>query len=153
MKEDELILYTDGKDVKVTSRELVVDSARYLLESINNVSLHFVKHYKYPPFTLIIFGILSLLTGVSGLLQNVQLEEMFIGNLLVTPDRLAVIIGSILCLLGLLWLSILHNEYVVIISTVDGLRSPISGRKKEEVNKIVSVLTSAISSRRKNNLV
>jgi len=152
MKEDELILYTDGKDVKVTSRELIVDSARYLLKSINNVSLHFVRHYKYPPFTLITLGVISILMGMTGWLQNIQLEEMYIGDFLITTDRMLVIVGSLLSLLGLLWLSILHNEYVVIISTKDGLLNPISGRKKEEVTRIVTVLTNAIHSFKKNNI-
>lgn len=151
MNENEIILYADGKDVKVTSREFIVDSARYLLKSINNVSLHFVKHYKYPPFTLIIIGILSVITGITSLFHNFHIEEMYIGNLLITTNRLLMIIGSILLLLGLLWLSILHNEYVVIISTEDGLRNPISGRKKDEVIKIVSALTNAINNIRKNN--
>jgi len=151
MIDEELILYSNGKNVIVTSREFIVDSARYLLKSINNVSLHFVKHYKYPPLTFIIAGILSIITGVAGLFHNVQLEEMYIGNILITTDRLLIIIGGIILLLGLLWLSILHNEYVVIISTEDGVRNPISGRKKEEVVKIVAALTNAVNNFRKNN--
>ena len=144
MKEKEIPIYTDGRHVIVTSRELIVDSATYLLNSISNVRLHFVRHFKYPPLTLIIAGILLLIAGVSGLFHNVRLEELYIMDILITSDRLFSIVGTILSLMGFLWLSILHNEYVLIISTEEGVFYPLSRRKKEELSKIVKVLTDAI---------
>jgi len=151
MNDEESVIYTDGRHVKVTSRELVVDSARYLLNSINNVRLHFVKHFKYPPLTLIIAGIFLVIAGLSGLFQNIHLEEIYILDFLITSDSLFIIVGSLIAMLGLLWLFTLHNEYVLVISTEEGEYNPISGKKKDELNKIVAVLSNAIPGFNKRN--
>jgi hypothetical protein len=146
MNEDDFLIWSDGKNIQVTSSEFIVDSARYLIKSIRNVRLHFVRHFKYPAFTILIAGIISMLAGLSGWIHNIRLEEIYIGNLLITTDRLFLIVGGILILLGLLWLSTLQNEYAVVISTDDGEWNPISGRKKDELWKIVSALKKAINS-------
>ena len=148
MNEDDFLIWSDGKNIKITSREFVVDSARYLIKSIRNVRLHFVKHFKYPAFTILLAGIISILTGLSGWMHNITIEEIYIGNLLITANRLFLIVGGILMLLGLLWLSILQNKYEVVISTDDGEWNPISGRKKDELSKIISALNKAMSSLR-----
>jgi len=144
MKEEQVPIYSDGRQVIVTSRELIVDSARYLLNSIDNVRLHFVRHFKYPPLTLIIAGIFFIIAGMSGMFHNIHLEEFYIMDLLITSDRLFLMIGAVLSLMGLLWLSILKNEYVLIISTEEGIFYPLSRKKKEELSKIADVLTDAI---------
>jgi hypothetical protein len=155
MKDDQYYLISCGKSVMVTSSEL---SARYLLKSINNVRLHFVRHYKYPPLTFIIAGIISVAVGFSGLLPDIRLEEVYIGNFLITTDRLFIIAGTVITFLGFLWLSILQNEYVILISTYDGeqIPKPIvigTGRKKQELSRIVSVISNAIDRFKKDNLV
>jgi hypothetical protein len=147
MNEDQSILYSDGKNVMVTSSELVVDGARYLLKSMKEVRLHFIRHYKFPPLTFILVGVISVIVGISGLMDNMRLEEIYIGNFLVTPDRLFIIVGTIVTLLGLLWLSILQNKYILVISTNDGGWNSIPlalGRQKNELNTIVKVISNAI---------
>jgi len=154
MNEDQSVLYTDGKNVVVTSSELVVDSVRYLLKSIHNVRLHFIQHFKYPPLTFIIAGVILMIGGLSGLLNDIQLDEIYIGNFLITAQRLFIIVGSILVLLGLLWLSILQNKYVLVISTDDSEWNSIpiatgTGKRKDELSKIATVLSNAIDSFKK----
>ena len=145
MNEEDFLIWSDGKNIKVTSKEFVVDSGRYLIKSIRSVRLHFVRHFKYPAFTILIAGIILMLGGLSGWLHNIPLEEIYIGNLLITANRLFLIVGAILSVLGLLWLSILQNEYAVVISTDDGERNPVSGRKKDELGKIVTALKKAMN--------
>jgi hypothetical protein len=145
MNEDNFLIWSDGKNIKITSSEFIVDSARYLIKSIRNVRLHFVRHFKYPAFTILIAGVICMIAGLSGWLDNIRLEELYIGNLLITANRLFFIVGGILAVLGMLWLSILQNEYVVIISMDDGEWNPVSGKKRDELSKIVTALKKAIS--------
>ena len=144
MKSETNVLFSDGRKVLITSQELIVDSARYLLKGIADVRLHFVRHYKYPPLTLLIAGIIALLSGLTGVFSNVKVEELYLGDFLVTANGLAIVIGGALVLMSLIWLSVLHDEYVMVITTEEGNRNPLSSRRKAYIHRIVSALKDAI---------
>jgi hypothetical protein len=143
MKQDEII-YTDGRKVVITTRELIVDSARYLMNGIEAVRLHFVRHFKYPPLTIVAIGAAGIAMGLLNAFGSIELNELYIADVLVTANGLSAAIGTILLFLGLLWLSVLHDEYAIVITTVEGERNPISSTKKAYINAIAEALKIAL---------
>lgn len=150
MKEKEEVLFSDGRKVVVTTHELIVDHARYLLKGIEKVRVHFVRHFKFPPITILAAGVISVILGLSGAFTKVHFEELYIGDMLITPNVLAVIIGLTMVLLSMLWLSILHNEYVVVITTNDGDKIPLTSKRKAYIQPIVTALKSALTNQHSN---
>ena len=143
----ELIIYSH-KNITVTTSAFIVDSARYLIDGIESVRMHFVRHYKYPPYTILLIGLAGIIAGVAGLFSQIQLEELYIGDLLITANRLSVIIGFVLGGLGLAWLAILHNEYVAVITTTDGYKIPISSTRRNHITQVVAALKVALEKSR-----
>ena len=140
---EENILYADRK-VIITLKELVIDSVCYLMHGIKSVRLHFVKHFKYPPLTLMVLGLAGILLGIAGVFTDVSFEEFYIADFLITANKLSVIIGTSLLLMGGLWLSILHNEYMLVITTGEGDSSPISSKRKDYIHGIANALKTAM---------
>jgi hypothetical protein len=145
MNEKDLVIYSDKRNVKITTSEFIVDSGRYLLNGIDKVRLHFIRHHKLPPLTMLGVGVMAILFGITGVLRSVEFEQLYIGGFMIDASRLSAMIGSALLFMSLLWLLILHNEYLLVITTADGDKIPLSSKKKEYVNRIVSALKVALN--------
>ena len=140
---DQPILFSDGRNVRVTDKELIVDSARYVLKSIARARIHFISHFKYPAYTIIAMGIAGIMMGAVKVFTNAAFEELYIGDFPITANRLSILIGAILFFLGAAWLYVLTDKYALVISTTDGERNPISSRRKKYIRQIVSAINSA----------
>ena len=82
--------------------------------------------------------------GMLGVFSNVQMEELYIADFFISANLLSCLIGVVLMLLGILWLSVLHDKYTIIITTVEGEISTISSRKREYIHTIAAAMKVAL---------
>ncbi len=143
---EEFVLYNDGQHVKITSHVFIVDSVKYLVKGIASVRMRLIRHYKYPPFIMLLLGIAGIIMGIIHTFSNVKIT--FIGDFLISANKLSAGIGLLLALLSLLWLSVLNDKYAVIITTAEGDKNPITSTKKDYVSQIISVLKTAMQFRK-----
>jgi hypothetical protein len=60
------ILYTDGHDVTVTDTMFHVRNMSYHLIGITKHGLHIVRPHRLPGFSLVIIGVLVLVSAIKG---------------------------------------------------------------------------------------
>ncbi len=143
MKE-ETVIYTDGKKVKITTHEFIVNRVKYLVKGIAAVRMRFIHYYKYAPLTLLFLGIAGIIMGITGVFDKVHLHAIHIGNFLLTANRFSVIIGLVMSSVSLFWLSVVNDKYAVVITTAEGDINPVTSKKKDYIHQIVAALKAAL---------
>ncbi len=139
------VVYTDGHGVTVTNHRYVVKDTEYLLEGITNVRMYFIKARKIIPVLLVILGLGVMISGAIAMYSKVNIESIYIGSLILDSNALAVNAGAIMLLVGIIWLSLIHKKYAVLITTAEGEKCTIISPKKDYIGQIVSALKKAIN--------
>jgi hypothetical protein len=141
------IIYTDGRDIKVTTREFITGETNYLIDGILNARSNIIRAKTGSAIILMIIGLLFVAGGYFHLFNNLQVDSMRIGTLSLTPNRIAALAGAVLFLIGMFWIAISRNKYAVHITTAEGEKEPVVSTKKDYVNQIVSAINKALNIR------
>jgi len=140
----ESTIYTDGHGVKVTNTEFITGKTAYKLEGIVNASTAIIKASLAPAVLLILLGIAGIVTGLMHLYSSAQIDSLSLGSVILTANRIAVIAGAVLLLIGFLMSISMKDKYAVHIVTAEGHKEPIVSKKKDYINQIVISLQKAL---------
>ena len=137
-------IYTDGHGIKVTDTEFYTGNSSYRIDGIINARMNLIKAALAPAITFILIGIIGIVTGFLHLYSNVSIDAFYIGYILITANRIAIIIGAVFFITGVLWAVTLRDKYAVHIVTAEGEKDPIVSTKKDYVSQIVTALQEAL---------
>jgi len=141
------ILYTDGRNIKVTTREFITGEKNYLIDGILNARSTLLKANPSGSILLMVLGLAGIAAGFLHYFSNLQVDNLHLGTLSLTPNRIAAILGAILFLSGLFWIMLSRNKYAVHITTAEGEKEPVVSVKKDYINQIVSAINKALNIR------
>jgi len=138
------VLYTDGHGVKVTNTQFIVGQARYLIDGILNARMNLIKANVAGAIILLILGIAAAVAGYLQVFSMEPIDDLAMGNWVITTNRLIMLIGGFLILCSLIWIAVSHNRYAVHITTAEGDKEPLVSTKRDYVAQIVNALNKAI---------
>ncbi len=141
----ESTIYTDGHGVKVTNSEFITGKTSYKLEGIVNATTEIIRASVVPAIFLILLGIAGIITGVLHLYPSQQLDFISWGTVIMTANRLAVVIGAFLFIVGIILSFSIRDKYAVHIITAEGHKEAVISKKKDYINQIVRALEKAIT--------
>jgi len=137
------IIYTDGHDVVVTETMLKVKSSPYWLNGITKHGLSIIKPNRAPGFLLMILGVIIGFIGILRLISPTTIPDIHIGTKWMTANTLAIIVGALFLLIGILIIGLVRERYAVRIATAEGEKDVIVSTKKEYVAQIINALNDA----------
>jgi len=140
------VIYTDGREVKVTPYQFIVGKTEYLLEGITTIRLFIIRGNKLPAIILILLGMGGILAGWRQLLAG-EIDSATAGTHVLTYNQLAIYGGAILFVLGALLFALVQDKYAVRITTAEGEKDAVVSTKKDYINQIVSALREAVNYR------
>jgi hypothetical protein len=148
------IIYTDGHGVRVTPNQFIVGKTEYLLRGVTNIRLYTIKANLVPAVLLIIFGIASAIAGFmrifreSDQLISTDTTATSLGN-----NEIAMLVGGILFLAGVIWALVTHEKYAVRLTTAEGEKDALISTKKDYVGQIINAVQHALGFRVQNNSI
>jgi hypothetical protein len=140
---EDSVIYTDGHGVKVTTSQFVVGSSEYLVEGISSVRVYLKRAHRITAVLLCLIGLALIVTGLAHLYNSVQMEPFYIGDYMITANHLAIIIGLVLMVPGIIWLSVIHDRYALHITTAEGEKEPLVSDKRDYIRQVASALYKA----------
>ncbi len=138
------ILYTDGHKVTVTDSTFRVDKNLYRLEGIIRHNFRVISPRRIPVLVLVSVGVAFLLMGVFNLIPGNLIQDLEVGNYILTARLLSLIFGAAMFLAGIIFLMIEKEKYGVQIVTAEGEKEVVVSYKKEYVAMIDEALTKAL---------
>lgn len=142
-------IYIDGKGTRVTSREFITRDAIYLIKGIIDARMNQVKTSAVPAIFCIVAGLLAFSLGAFHLLRGQPGDAFHIGSILLTPNRIAVLLGFFILFSGIAGLLMRHKKYAVHIITTEGERDTVISTKKIYVRRIVLAIRKALKTHKK----
>ena len=140
---EDSVLYTDGHGVKVTTSQFIVGKAQYLIKGISDVRVDIKHAQRIPAVILSLLGLVAIVTGLAHLYSNVAMEPLYVGDYMITANHLAIIIGVVLMIPGIIWLAALHDRYAIHMTTAEGDKEPIVSEKRDYIRQIATALYKA----------
>lgn len=144
------VLYTDGHQVTVTDSVLQVKNDQYRINGITKHGLQTVKPHRFPGIALLIIGLVVGALGVMRMISPDKVHDIQMSGTYITGNTLAIIIGSLLVLIGILITGLMRERYAVRIATAEGEKNVIVSSRKEYVKQIVDALNEAFNFSRPN---
>jgi hypothetical protein len=135
------VIYTDGRDVTVTDSTLKVKNTSYNLSGITKLSFWTIRPDRWPAILLLLLGLTAVVLGFLHMVPsdfNVQTEEG-----VVSSNTVALWVGIVLGLVGLIMLLVAKEKYAVRIGTAEGEKNAVVSRKREYIAQIVDAIHSA----------
>jgi hypothetical protein len=142
------VIYTDGHGTKVTTQEFITGNTTYLIRGIMEARMNQIRTSAIPSITLLVLGIIAFIAGFFRLLNHEEVVQFRIGEMDMTLNRIATLVGFIFIILGLIGLALRHKKYSVHIRTAEGEKDPVVSIKKDYVAQIVSAINAAVRERR-----
>lgn len=139
------ILYTDGHDVVVTETMLKVKSSPYWLNGITKHGLSIIKPNRLPGFLVMLLGVVIGFIGLLQLISPATIPDAHFNGKYVSANTLALMLGGLLLLIGILIVGLVRERYAVRIATAEGEKDVIISSKKEYVAQIINALNDAFS--------
>jgi hypothetical protein len=146
------IIYTDGHDVTVTDSTFHVKKANYNLNGIIKHGLYVLRPSRLPSILLILSGLVLMILGFAELIPADTIKDVHIGNTIVSGNMMALIVGGLLALIGVVTIGMLRNRYALRISTAEGERNVIVSPQKEYIAQIVDAISASYASDRVNSM-
>ena len=138
-------IYSDNKGTKVTTHEFVTRDAIYLVPGIIDARINQVKFSAVPGLFCIICGLLAFCLGAFRLLHGHADDNLSLGSIVLTPNRIAALLGLFFIFSGIVALLTRHKKYSVHIVTAEGERDTITSTKKIYIRRIVMAIRSALN--------
>lgn len=138
------VLYTDGHEVTVTNAKLLVRKRWYNLDGITKHGLSIIQPARLPSFLLVGLGMLFVLTGATKLIDT---SLMSVDEKALDPNKLAILIGAVSMIIGVIAFVMLRERYAVSITTAEGDKHVVISRRKEYISQIVRALNDAFFQR------
>jgi hypothetical protein len=138
------VIYADGHGIKVTPQQFIVGKTEYLMKGITNIRLHTIKANLAPAIILIILGIAATVAGFMRLFRVDSSLDGVMGTTSYGPNEIAMIVGGVLFLLGLVWALISNERYAVRVTTAEGEKNAVVSTKKDYISQIVHAVNNAL---------
>jgi len=142
------VIYTDGHGTKVTTQEFITGKTTYLIRGIMEARMNQIKASLLPAITLLVLGVIGFVAGFLHLFNHEEIVQFRIGEMDMTLNRIAMLLGFIFIILGLVGLVLRHKKYSVHIRTAEGEKDPVVSTRKDYVSQIVSAINTAVRQRR-----
>jgi cytochrome c biogenesis protein CcdA len=136
----EPVIYTDGHGVKVTPHHFIVGNTDYRVEGITSARLFTVRDGGGFAIFLIVLGLIGIAAGFLNAFYPNTITNLEIGSTALDTQQVAIIIGTVLILFGIIILAFTHDKYAVRITTAEGIKDALVSSKKDYVSQIVAAL-------------
>jgi cytochrome c biogenesis protein CcdA len=136
----EPVIYTDGHGVKVTPHHFIVGKSDYLIEGITSARLFTVRDGGGFAIFLIVLGLIGIIAGFLNAFYPNTITNLDIGTTALNTQQIAIIIGVVLILVGIIILAFTRDKYTVRITTAEGVKDALISSKKDYVGQIVAAL-------------
>src|SRR5690349_5916473 len=110
-------IYTDGHGTKVTTHEFITRDAIYLMQGIIDARMNQVQMSAVPAIFCIVAGLFAIAIGAFHLLQGQPDDNFYIGSIVLTPNRIAALLGFFFVFSGIVALLTRNKKYTVHIIT------------------------------------
>ncbi len=141
MKPDKF-LYTDGYNVIVTNRRLIVKNTRYLLKGILDFGLAVLKPQRLPGLLLILLGGFLITDVFLKIIPPFLLDKLSIPATYFTID-VQILAGAGIAVIGSIYMLTVRKRYALRIATAEGDKDVVVSKHKEDVNKILTAIRQA----------
>ena len=139
------ILYSDGHDVTVTDSEFQVKNHHYKLNGITKCALMVRQPKRGVGIVLLLLGLGLLALGFLRAFSPGLFPDFQIDDKMYSIDTIALWIGGLFVVLGIIALAIVREKYTVRIATAEGEKDAVVSTKKEYVSQIVDAINSAVN--------
>src|SRR5262249_53595495 len=102
-----------------------------------------------PALFCIVAGLLACILGALHLLHGQQTDNFYIGSIVLTPNRIAALLGGFFIFSGIIGLMAVHKKYSVHIVTAEGEIDTVVSIKKIYVRRIVLAVRRALKLHKK----
>lgn len=143
METADKVIYTDGDQVTVTDSTFHVRKHDYRLDGIIKHGLYVMRPSRLPAILMVVAGLVLMLIGFAGVIPADTMRDITIGNTVIGVNTLAMAIGGIISLVGVISIGMLKDKYAVRISTAEGERNVVVSSRKEYIAQIVDALTTS----------
>lgn len=142
-RENEKVLYTDGRDVTVTPSTLKVKHTSYKLNGITKHSMRIRKAERWPGVLLLLIGAALAVCGFMNLIPTNMVDNIQVEDASLNPNTLAMWIGGFLALIGILIMGLVKEKYAVHIGTAEGEKDALVSPKREYIDQVIEALNQA----------
>jgi uncharacterized membrane protein len=141
----EKVIYTDGHDVTVTDTTLQVKKQEYNLNGVMNCGMSVIRPQRAPGIVLLVLGIGLIIAGVMKAINPSLIPDTEIGEKVFSANTLALWVGGVIALIGLLVLGLVRERYALRIITAEGEKDAVVSDRSEYIHQIVDAINQAIS--------
>ncbi|HRI78933.1 MAG TPA: DUF6232 family protein [Cyclobacteriaceae bacterium] len=146
-EKENVLYYTDGHSVTVTDSVFQVKRKWYRLNGITSHGFHIIPPVRMPGIAMLILGVLLLISGLMKIFPNDAMSTVTVFNQTLELNTLALLVGVVLLIPGIILLVIIRERYAVSITTAEGEKHVVVSKRKEYVSQIVNALNEAFFAR------
>jgi hypothetical protein len=143
MTTEDKVIYTDGDKVTVTDSTFHVKKQDYRLNGIIKHGLYVMRPSRLPAILLVLFGLILSLIGFAGWIPSDTMRDVYIANTAIGVNTMAMAVGGLLAVAGVITIGLLRDRYAVRISTAEGEKNVVVSSRKEYIAQIVDALTTS----------
>ena len=143
MTKEDRVIYTDGDKVTVTDSTFHVRRHDYRLDGIIKHGLYVMRPSRLPAILLVLIGLVLMVAGFAEWIPANTMNDVYIGNTAFGVNTIAMAVGGIIALIGVITIGLLRDRYAVRISTAEGEKNVIVSSRKEYIAQIVDALTTS----------
>ncbi|HTF20928.1 MAG TPA: DUF6232 family protein [Chryseolinea sp.] len=137
------VIYTDGGQVTVTDSIFHVRKHDYKLDGIIKHGLYVMRPSRLPAILMVLLGLVLMVVGFGGWVPADTMRDIYIGQTAIGVNTMAMAMGGIIALIGVITIGLLKDRYAVRISTAEGERNVVVSSRKEYITQIVDALTTS----------
>lgn len=143
MNSADKVIYTDGDQVTVTDSTFHVRRNDYRLDGIIRHGLYVMRPSRLPAIALVLIGLALMVVGFAKWIPADFMRTFYVGDMVVGANTLAMIVGGVISLIGVIAIGLLRDRYAVRISTAEGEKNVVVSSRKEYITQIVDALTTS----------
>ncbi|MGC3948500.1 MAG: DUF6232 family protein [Chryseolinea sp.] len=141
MTREDKVIYTDGDKVTVTDSIFHVRKQDYKLDGIIKHGLYVMRPSRVPAILLVLIGLVLMAAGFAEWIPANTFREVNIDGTIISANTMALAIGGLIALIGVITIGLLRDRYAVRIATAEGERNVVVSSRKEYIAQIVDALT------------
>lgn len=135
------VIYTDGDKVTVTDSTFYVRKQDYRLDGIIKHGLYVMRPSRVPAILLVLIGLVLMLAGFAEWIPADTMRDVVIGGTAFGVNTVAMAVGGLLALIGVITIGLLRDRYAVRISTAEGEKNVVVSSRKDYIAQIVDALS------------